>query len=194
MKEVVADFGENLSRVIERMMKLSEKSKENCYCEFNGVMIQCNRFMSTVEVREEFDRMKNVMQQAYQKSGEYLESQKKQEDYEAEKKLDMYNILKQAKNNMSNLENMDNLLVWLKKYISASDYIYVESEGDFVLKMLKDFGYITNEYIGDDFVQGDKIILGKYIIGQCMSGIESIGVIHPMVGRFIDDYFEMKSM
>ena len=49
-------------------------------------------------------------------------------------------------------------------------------------------GYEPGVNTGDDFAVDDRENVGRYIIGQALDGIRSVGSPHPIIHKFATDW------
>ena len=89
-------------------------------------------------------------------------------------------------------QSLTSLIKWLKEYNECASEITGDVYGKRVCTALKTAGYQANAYVGLKFVEGNKSILGKYLIGQVITSLEDGDLRYGVVERFCNDYLAMK--
>ena len=71
MKIFESHCGDNVKNVIKNMSELAKNSNELVICEFNGVIIQINKYMSEEECYTLLNEALKIRSLAYRRSDEY---------------------------------------------------------------------------------------------------------------------------
>lgn len=83
---------------------------------------------------------------------------------------------------------------WCARFGWVNDDIGVSIDRSVIISALKSAGYVQNDCTGDQFVEGDRDVMARYIVGQALSCLNGpVGKIHPVVGSFADRYRAMEA-
>lgn len=82
------------------------------------------------------------------------------------------------------------VLPWLYSFSPLADSIHAEFSRKFVIRKIESLGFIRNECMGKSFIEGDKDVTLRYIVGQALDGLYTVGSPHPVILRFIDEFNE----
>lgn len=76
------------------------------------------------------------------------------------------------------------VLEWLDRFQDPSDYIGIKADKAAVIRAFTDAGYVANANTGDDFREEDRDNHARYLVGQALSCLQSVGAIHQVFGTF----------
>jgi hypothetical protein len=84
--------------------------------------------------------------------------------------------------------NQMEVLNWLNELAPLSDDVGVHVPSSQILKHFKKNGYAPGVFCGDAFVKGDKNIHARYLAGQALSCLQSMGAIHPVFQSMFESW------
>ena len=86
---------------------------------------------------------------------------------------------------------VENMLVWLRFYAQTADRRDLKTDHHRVYVKLLDMGYQENLYLGlSPEAYQNPITLSEYIIGQAMDSLKRDMPPHPVIEKFIEQYFQ----
>lgn len=84
--------------------------------------------------------------------------------------------------------NQVEILDWICSIQDASDHTDVHTDSTFILMLFNMNGYLPDVNTGDEFDGDDPDNFARYIIGQALSGLRTVGVVHHVVTRFAGEW------
>ena len=189
-----ADYGESIQdyakRVISRFESVAKTNNSTDFeidCgEFNGVRLRCTKDTTEESFINSFRMQMEENQKAYLESEEYKEKLRRD-------KIEIDAMNKKASAMERELQLMDfskkrDLLLWLKEYQPLTDRVGVSTNTMMVVDILEQKGFYEDMNIKENFIEDDADNVAGYIVGQCISGMNMVGAIHSVVGKFVDDW------
>lgn len=76
---------------------------------------------------------------------------------------------------------------WIKAYAEV-ETTQADCHRLQVCQLLKDADYVTNDYSGDKFVENNKFVMGRYIVGQVLTYLEKDSGL-PNAAQFFPDRY-----
>ena len=183
--DIDAYAGSNLDVVVKEALTLSQLHGKPVKFNFNGVDLEINESTEPHRIIRQYHNMLEERHNAYLNSPEG-------------KQAELAATIRKQQNNdelndmLSNFENAaghpDTLIEWLGAFSLINDHIGMEWDKQKLIKDLTDLGYKSNDCVGDNHVSTDKVIFARWLVGQCISTLESMGAIHPIADKFSKDY------
>ena len=95
-------------------------------------------------------------------------------------------------NNLYKVENPSNELIlsWIIDVQDLSDDVYVKVPKKDILEYFNKNGYYSNVNTGSNFKEDDPDNHARYIIGQALENLETVGAIHRVIKQFASDWIE----
>ena len=76
------------------------------------------------------------------------------------------------------------VLDWLDRFQDPSDYIGIKADKAAVIRAFTEAGFVAGANCGDDFREDDRDNHARYLVGQALSCLQSMGAIHQVFGTF----------
>jgi len=153
---------------------------------FNGIELSMGPDTSTQDVVNEYLRACNEKAEAYRNS-----PAGKQAAREAEMRL---NTAKQKMASaMARLPQLDfndltAVIDWLVEIQDPSDHRGLETPREEIINTFADRGYYMNVNCGEEFNAEDRENVARWLIGQALSNLKSVGAIHSILNKFAADW------
>lgn len=166
-----------------------------CYAMFNDTRIECTDFSNpdkkavAAQIVSKWESDRAIAQEAW-RNGPEGQAYALRQKFEGEKHDQILNgLIRQMDQNLVDFGNDEQVLQLLVKCQDSTDCILTSQNvrNDFKTKLLfrlKAFGFKSNDCTGKQFNGEDPANFARYIIGQAMDGLQSMGAIHQMVHIF----------
>ena len=199
LRTIDGDCGEHISnfagRLLSRWQVMSEYNNVKDFTTiddfaikgtFNGTSLIVTKDSTVESILKDYNDQLEIAHQKYINSDEYKERQ-------IQEKIELTRLNKESENLMNVFNTLDfndykQVLFWLCKIQPYSDRIGVNVPKDKIFNKLLINGYKVNVNCEEDFNEEDPENFARYIIGQCMNGLDRIGAIHYMAVRFTEDW------
>ena len=178
--------GEKIDETAETMVTLAKEHKEPVTARFNGISLTAKPHNSPVDILESFNLHSDRRQTEYRKSPAYAK-RKAQEEEETKRKQA---IIDQAVKELStlNFSKLPAVINWLDSIQEATDWIHVLVPKKFIMETFERNGFEANVNCGDSFNSENEDNSGRWLIGQALDGIKTVGAIHGMFHSFARDW------
>lgn len=179
--------GANLYGVIDEAINLAKLHEKDVRFNFNGINVNVTPSSTSSSVVSSFERASEERATAYKNSPEGKQAV-----------IDAANRQKSAQTAVDDmLENFeiaaahpDTLIEWLGAFSEVNDHIGLTWDRKGLISRLNDLGYKSNDCVGNPLVATDKVVFAKWLVGQCIETLNSMGSIHPIAHKFANDYKE----
>jgi hypothetical protein len=180
--------------------KMLAEHPSYCYAEFNGTRIECidpspNKKAVADAIVDKWQRDRAAEHQAWLNGpeGKAAELKKKQESDRLNQILDT--AIHEMDQVIIDVDNHEQILKFLCKCedpmgSSLSDDNKRRILSQKILTRLKFHGYKANDCTGNQFNGGNRENFARYIIGQVMDCLQSMGSIHQMVHTFTGQWMD----
>jgi len=182
--------GSHLSVCLEEMARLAKDFKRTFTATFNGLPITAAPGVDAATLAKEWERESENRSKAWRESKE------------GKKYAALQDSIKQAAvatvaRCVSRLDSLDfsdiaAVLGWVEEIQEASDHIGSWAGAGVsprdVASVFVAHGYLQNANCDADFNGEDRENFGRYILGQAIDGLSSIGAIHPICHKFIAEW------
>lgn len=190
MIDHVAPPGENVSRTAAVMADLAADRGDIVHCEFNGIGLVATPGMNPDVIVDAF----------------WAEIQRRADEYEASAEGKARRAERQATIE-ARQRQVDGLVLalptllevadvtlaaihWLQAFAEVADDVDVDKPSGLILRIFARAGYEPNVNVGDEYKPGDRENVGRWLIGQGLDGIRSVGSPHPILLDFADQWEE----
>jgi len=157
--------------------------------DFNGIMLKCDNNETTVEeIVNVFNAEVERLSEEYSNSPEGRRA--------AREAAERHIVLRgKARELMNSLETLDfndlaAVLRWFEAMQAPSDHVDVEIDTERLINTFIAHGFQVNANVGDD-CKNEKEEFAHYIVGQCLSYLQSFGGIHGLIHHFIKEWMQM---
>jgi len=149
---------------------------------FNDVLLRAVEGTTVAQIVAAYHEGLDAQAKAYAESPKGIAEKARQAAYQIE-------LQKLADRLMAELPSLDfsndvALLDWLHRLQDPSDYSGIRFDKEAVVKAFNDHGYVASANIGDDFNEDDRENYARYLVGQALSCLKSMGAIHQVFGTF----------
>lgn len=184
-----AIIGQDIKETIAKAFLFLNDHPTGVYFQFNGIRVEVTSETTPASV---FQKWKDDSEESYQA---YLRSdESKKRDLErATRANENQRILDQARQEAEilDLTNMDHALSWVNQWYNAADDVDVKWSPSEMQSYLTNSGWKAGDCVGHPDVKTDKVIMGRWLLGQAMSCMNSMMPPHPVFGTFYEKYLAM---
>jgi len=180
--------GEHLNHAAEEAVKMAVAAQQTVTMQFNSVSLKIEPTMTGPQVAKEYDRQVKEAGEAYLKSPEYAAQQAEWKAQRQRNQVKMDALLGKLDGALK--KGLSATVAWAGEYADLANE-GADSQIKTVTKKLKDAGYKTNEYTDDKFVEGNKEIMGRYVLGQVLDFMDKGMVPHQVTSTFTARYAAM---
>lgn len=175
-------LGMRIEKCIEELIKQSRDRYTDLYVEFNGIKITATPFCTVEELLYHYNKTVDKKRKEYLNSEAYKKSQAK----EKETVQRMQNHIDKSVKKLERMNNHTEIVAFVGKVQAFTDRVGVDSS--LILETLRNKGYKSGVNTNEDFNEKDSDNYARYIVGQAMSNLETVGAIHPMVSVFANSW------
>lgn len=192
MKTIIVDAlpGDHISTVIKEMVDSVQAGTryQKAVSDFNGVRIIATEQDTVESVQKQFERKTKASRKAYRRSTVHKRQKR-------ERKEELKQLNREGKELLQTFKTVDKtnyeaLLSWLTAFQPYSDRVGLKLPKYKVLQTLKQYGYQSDENTEENYNSEDKENAARYLIGQCVSGLERPRAIHPVLVKFHKEWKE----
>lgn len=186
--KIEARLGQHIYNFAEQLIVIAKEKQEQIVGVFNGINLIVNPELdlSADDLVKFFNEESEKIAEAYRKSPEGIKAMKEFE----ERKQNMQEKVNQLIESLDNLDFLDyeSILEWICDFQEASDHIGVSFDKSQVISTFKNHGFNIGVNTGDDFNGEDAENFAKYLIGQALDGINSVGSPHQIIHKFTSNW------
>ena len=155
--------------------------------DFNGISITVDGNSTVTSIIKNYMTESEKRDKEYRNSPAYKASQLESKKYAKDLQTKTDEIMKE----LPKLNFKDNMKVldWLCEISDSIDDMRIKTRNSDIVKIFNDNGFFSNVNTGDDFKEDDEDNFARYIIGQALNCMESIGPIH-LVTTFTEQWKE----
>lgn len=180
--------GQHINSFAQQLINEAQESNTIVAGTFNGIdlVVDPKSNLSVDEIVATFTSEMNKKAEAYRKSPEGIRANKEAE----EKKQNMQEKANQLVEQLNTLDFSDYELVleWICNFQEASDYIGTSYDKNKVISTFKNNGFAIGVNTGKDFNGENAENFAKYLVGQALDGINTVGAPHQIVHKFTNDW------
>jgi len=180
--------GQDIADFAQQLINSAKQNNNEVTGTFNGIdlVVSSDSDLSVDDVVQSFHQESKKRAEEYRKSPEGIQAEKEAE----EGKQNMQEKANQLVTGLDSLDfsNYESVLEWICDFQEASDHIGVSFDKSQVISIFKDHGFDIGVNTGDDFNGEDEENFAKYLVGQALDGINSVGAPHQIVHKFTNDW------
>ena len=178
--------GSNIEYISPRTAKVANQLRAYVGLSFNSISLKVGPFAAPGFAHAEWKRISDEKHQAYLNSEEYKHRQAK-EAAELAKRQEKVDGLLTALPLIG--PDTDLVVQFCRDYIENTDHRGVQGNTEFVLNTLEAAGWVNGAYVNDPLVKTDKEIFAKWLVGQVMNCLASMGMAPPsVISGLAEDY------
>ena len=181
-KANILTLGMSIDNCIEKLVNQAREKYNNLYVDFNGIKITATPFSTVEELLENYNKESEKREREYLNSEAYKKAQLK----EKETVQRMQNHIDKSVKKLEKMNNHKEIVSFVGKVQAFTDRVGVDSS--LILETLKNKGYESGVNTDEDFNEKDSDNYARYIVGQAMANLETVGAIHPMVSVFANSW------
>lgn len=182
--------GESITHACREAINIANRQRSIVAFKFNDIEMFARPSDHETDLEGLYHHMCEQRAEAYRKSPEGIAAREKSER-EGRQGQAQIDALVSGMNPVFDA-GLDATITWLERYATLADDIRIDSHRDAVMSALLAHGYVNNEFTGADWVPGDKRVMGRWIVGQCINCM-SIGMPpHPVSIKFCREYADMR--
>lgn len=155
---------------------------------FNDIPLHAVPGVTGQRVYAEWNQEMNRRQAEYQASPAYAAQQEANRRDIAEKQAQVDVIVARLMN--GKVRTLEDVLIWSRDLTDPADRIGVKIPFGKICELFGAMGFRAGMYYGDEFDENDPDIFALWIIGQVFDAFTRGHGPHPMITKFIDDWFE----
>lgn len=184
--EYLKSESENIRDLARIMISEAKEADRSVRAKFNEITITADKDSTVEDIVADYHNKIAVDADRYNKSPqgqrEALEEEKKKK--EMQQRHD--SLIEQLSN--LNFDKKSVVLNWLYKFQDPSDYSNIEKDPEKILKIFMEHGYQPYEYTDTSFNNKDRDESARHIISIALDNLRSVGSIHPVVRKSIDEW------
>ena len=180
-------IGEHLVRCIEKMLDLANDAGAPVQADFNGIPLHVDPGATAVEVEQRWDAESRARGERYRNSPEGRAAAAKRAAEVAQRQRDADGLTVEMHKTL-NPEDVPAVLRWLMRYEETAGDVDVKKDRLEVLDWFLSHGFEVGVNVGPAFDANDRENVARYIIGQALDGIQSMGCPHPVVSKFANEW------
>ncbi len=183
-------IGCTIHQELGKCLKLAEKYNRPVRMKFNGHRFRVTKRLSMDHLVNLYWHQSSASNLRYRMSPESIA-------YEIKRKADIIAAQKRIDDLMDvlpfiSIENVDVLMMWIKDFVKDADDIAIRFDYDKIIRGLESMGYVEDFGVGEskEFFNMTRNMAG-WIVGQAISMLKGGMPPHPMLKKFVDDYFKI---
>lgn len=182
--------GDHVSTIIQKMVDAVQAGTgyQKAVSQFNEIRIVVTEHDTVESAEKQFERKTKASRKAYRRST--VRNRHKRKEKEKQKQLQQEGKALIQKLKRVDKTNYDSLLSWLTAFQPYSDTVGLKLPKYEVLQTLKQHGYQADENTEEHYNSEDKENTARYLIGQCVDGLEKHRAIHPVLVNFHKEWKE----
>lgn len=177
--------GDHIHGVFKKALRMAWQKNRIIKFEFNEYKFTIRKRLSERHLRKQWDHMVSASSARWRNS-------RKGREYLAERAREIAQKQSEIDTLMAGVTlttNLDEILYWFEQFTPLADDISVSYDGAAIVQFLENNGYVENEGVGESKEHfKNKVNLGRYIVGQCLSSLKIGMPPHPICVKFIEDY------
>ena len=187
--ELEIDPGETIKSAIFSAIEVAQEKVQPVQFNFNGIVVQVTGDSEYDIVKQEYRTALAESQKEYENSPRYKKLKQKQDE---ELKADQLRIDSLLASLSEVLKGNDfaSVVVWCGLFAEINDNNNLKFDKKVLVEQLKVAGWLSGVCTGKDFNEDDPENYARYIVGQCISNLESGMPIHPIAKSFADKWVE----
>lgn len=175
--------GEDIGHAAEEMVKLVAEHGE-ISADFNGIPLRAVAGTTSEDIESSFRATMAAENAKWLGSSEYADQNAKREIELAKKQAACNSLIEQ----LHSLDFKDDvtILTWLQEFTPLSDDTGVKCNSSLVIETFKQHGFEPSVNIGEKFNGENRDNYFRYIVGQGLACLKSVGAIHQVIHTFIE--------
>lgn len=183
-----ATLGEEISKFARRLIEHAMENAVDTEGDFNGITLSAGKDGKATER----DLVGYYHNESKRRAEEYRNSPEGQQAAkEAEHRLASMQWtadLMVGKLDQLDFSDFEAVIDWCTEFQTASDHVGVSYDRDTVVRAFVDHGYMVNANVGDDFDGENEENFAKYLVGQALDGIQTVGAPHQVLHHFAEQW------
>jgi hypothetical protein len=180
--------GQHVQQFAQQLIDRAKADGVDVEGDFNGITLH----VSSDEPVTAEDLVNFYSQESDRRAEEYRQSPegvKAAEEDEARKNA-LQEKADQLVTQLDSLDfsNLEAVIDWIVDFQDASDHIGVSFDREKVVSTFRSHGFDVGVNTGEAFNEEDAENFAKWLVGQALGGINSVGAIHQVVHRFAGDW------
>lgn len=180
--------GQHVQQFAQQLIDRAKANGVDVEGDFNGIALRA----SSAESVTAEDLVNFYSQESERRSEEYRKSPegiKAAEEAEGRKNA-LQEKADQLVTQLDSLDfsNLEAVIDWIVNFQDASDHIGVSFDRKAVIDTFRSHGFDVGVNTGEDFNGEDAENTAKWLVGQALDGINSVGAIHQVVHKFAGDW------
>ncbi|HBR80607.1 MAG: hypothetical protein UW63_C0054G0002 [Candidatus Uhrbacteria bacterium GW2011_GWF2_44_350] len=180
--------GQHVQQFAQQLIDRAKADSVDVEGDFNGITLH----VSSEESVTAEDLVSFYSQESDRRAEEYRKSPegiKAAEEAES-RKTALQEKAEQLVTQLDSLDfsNLEAVVDWIVDFQDASDHIGVSFDKQKVVDTFRSHGFDVGVNTGKDFNGEDSENFAKWLVGQALDGINSVGAIHQVVHKFAGDW------
>lgn len=184
MKECKVSPGDMLVDACERLVAEAQKLNTSVWCSFNSVIITATPDSVASDLVSDYKTTIESVRKNYETSPAGLAAKEKNANEVAVMQKELDSLVEKLKTTYA----IHEVLALLKQIQPLTDRVGVVKPVEAINAIFSSRGFTSGMNCGQDLNVEDEMNFAGYIIGQCMSMLNGVGAIHPVVIQFIDNW------
>ena len=184
--EVKARPGEYIGRVDARAVQVANQRSEEHWFRFNDMILTVTPGATESDVIAEYERRDRERVAAYEASPE---GQRRAAEAAGQVKRAQADVdLAVLALDKLDFRDVNAVLAWCERFTTAADLIGVNAPRAEILSWFRMCGWMPNMNCDAEFNGEDRDNFAGYVIGQALDGIDKMGVPHPLLHGFVEQW------
>lgn len=183
---VIGLAGTHITEAAKMLIAFAVENNSKVWMSFNDIKLVANTDSEIGDVVQSFSQQNEEREQAYLKSPAYEADMQQIETKRQEKQ----NLADTCMRNLPflNFSDYGTILQWLCCLQESSDCIGVTFDRGLVVNKFLCHGFKPNVNTDSDFNPTNEDNVARYIIGQALDCLQTVGAIHSIINKFTTDW------
>jgi hypothetical protein len=185
-QKIEGSIGQHINSFAQQLINEAQKRNGVVIGTFNDVDLVVDSNLSVDKIVATFEQEMNRKAEEYRNSPEGIKSAQESEMRKQNMQEKATQLVEDL--NTLNFSDYESVLEWICNFQEASDYIGVSYDKSKVISTFKDNAFDIGVNTGKDFNGEDAENFAKYLVGQALDGINTVGAPHQIVHKFTNDW------
>jgi len=183
--------GTSINFACKEAVAMAVNNKCHVKFNFNGINLEATPNCTPTRLISQFHTELDENARKYEESPEGIAHAKYQEEKKVENQIKIDKLIGKLSGVVS---NRDKLMKWMGEFTECADQIGTKFDEQPLVAQLESVGYSDGQFTGNppEWFNTKERMAG-YLIGQAINCLNQGMPPHPMVGRFVEDYFKLES-
>lgn len=188
MRQHDVPVGTIISAAFTELVKEANLHNESVKAEFNGIEVVAQPGDDAGKLYMDYQADQSRRAREYHRSREGKRARRQQDKRKRQMQRQAEKVMRDLRG--LDFSNFEELIDFLDRLADSSDHVDVTFDSQLVVDEFVKHGFTANANVGDEYDDNDSENSARWLIGQALDGLESIGAIHPIYHKFADEWRE----